>query len=137
MEKESVTYRCKGSKKCELRERCTSSSRGRGVKRLKGDELKEGMNKVFENERARAIYSKRKAMVEPVFSELRSRHGLNRFHRYGMRGVKLEFSLHCIAYNINRAIIEEERGIKAIRGIMLMIMGQARSKAIIILAICF
>ena len=42
-------------------------------------------------------------MVEPVFAELRERQGLKRFHRRGLAGVKVEFSLHCIAYNLKRA----------------------------------
>ncbi|KTD57539.1 hypothetical protein Lsha_2380 [Legionella shakespearei DSM 23087] len=46
----------------------------------------------------------RKAMVEPVFSHLRIRQNLNRFRRKGLLGVKIEFALHIMAYNISRAI---------------------------------
>ena len=53
---------------------------------------------------ARERYIKRQAMVEPVFSHLRYRQGLNRFRRKGLTGVRLEFSLHAMAYNLSRAV---------------------------------
>lgn len=46
----------------------------------------------------------RKAMVEPVFSHLRLRQNFNRFRRKGLVGVRVEFSLQIMAYNISRAI---------------------------------
>lgn len=46
----------------------------------------------------------RKAMVEPVFSHLRLRQNFNRFRRKGLCGVKVEFALQAMAYNISRAI---------------------------------
>ena len=52
---------------------------------------------------ARERYLKRQGMVEPVFSHLRYQQGLNRFRRNGLRGVRLEFSLHAMAYNLSRA----------------------------------
>jgi hypothetical protein len=99
-----VNYRGRQCKGCELAGRCTDDKKGRTIKRNEGDELKEAMAKVFENERARKEYVKRKGMVEPVFSEMRSVQNLNRFHRCGLRKVRVEFALHCIAYNLRRAI---------------------------------
>ncbi|MCB1863588.1 MAG: transposase, partial [Gammaproteobacteria bacterium] len=43
-------------------------------------------------------------MVEPVFSHLRYRQGLNRFRRKGLKAVRLEFSLHAMAYNLSRVL---------------------------------
>lgn len=100
-----VEYVCKNCAGCEFRDRCTSSQSGRTIERYEVDELKEAMAKVFENESARKIYGQRKAMVEPVFSELRGLQNLNRFLRRGIENVRVEFSLHCIAYNLRRAII--------------------------------
>ena len=102
-----VSYRCLSCGGCKLREGCTEGKSGRTIKRYEVDELKEAMALVFENERARKAYSRRKGMVEPVFSELRGVQGLNRFRRLGLKGVALEFSLHCIAYNLKRAIRHE------------------------------
>ncbi|WP_293725555.1 transposase, partial [Thiolapillus sp.] len=49
-------------------------------------------------------YVKRQGMVEPVFSHLRYQQGLNRFRRKGLAGVRVEFSLHALAYNLSRAV---------------------------------
>ncbi|WP_290608892.1 transposase [Arsenophonus sp. ENCA] len=43
-------------------------------------------------------------MVEPVFSALRGIQGLERFRRKGLLAVKLEFTLHAMAYNLSRAV---------------------------------
>ena len=43
-------------------------------------------------------------MVEPVFGYLRQVQGLNRFLRRGLRGVKVEFGLHILAYNLSRVV---------------------------------
>jgi transposase len=110
--KKYCRYRCKKCATCQLRAKCTSSKgSGRTIKRYDGDDLKEAMAEVFKHKRAREAYSRRKALVEPVFAELKERQGLRRFHRRGLSGVKLEFSLHCVAYNLKRASKLEESGL--------------------------
>lgn len=98
------TYQCSNFTDCPERPRCTRARDGRTIKRYEGEELKEAMAKVMSNERAQKAYRRRKAWVEPVYSELTDRQGLRRFHRRGLRGVRLEFALHCLAYNLRRAI---------------------------------
>lgn len=101
-------YRCRECAECSLRERCTSSKYGRSIKRYEKDELKEAMTEVMNQPAACAAYMKRQAMVEPVYSSLRYRQGLNRFRRFGAKKVRLEFSLHCIAYNVGRLVRLEQ-----------------------------
>ena len=96
-------YRCRNAGNCPRRKECTKSSRGRTVKRYDIDEVKEAMAQVMAQPRAKACYRKRQGMVEPVFGHLLHRQGLNRFHRRGLTKVRLEFSLHVIAYNLRRA----------------------------------
>lgn len=96
-----TTRACKG---CPLREKCTRSGRGRRVKRYEGEALKEAMALALEQPRARALYKRRAAIVEPVFAELRERQGLKRFHRKGRAKVAMEFALHCTAYNLKRVV---------------------------------
>ena len=55
--------------------------------------------------KAQSRYLKRQGMVEPVFGHLRERQGLNRFRRKGLSGVRLEFALHALAYNLSRAVV--------------------------------
>jgi transposase len=89
---------------CALRERCTESRYGRPLKRYEGEELKEAMAQVLRQPAARATYLRRGAIVEPCFAELRERQGLRRFHRRGLKSVRVEFALHCIAFNLKKAV---------------------------------
>ena len=102
-------YQCKHPEQCSYREQCTKSKQGRTVIRYEGEELKEAMRKVLEHPLAKARSRQRKWMVEPVFSALKDRQGLTKFHRRGLKKVKVEFALHCIAYNLGCAIRLERR----------------------------
>jgi len=62
------------------------------------------MAQVLNQPAARATYRRRQAIVEPCFAELRERQGLKRFHRRGLRAVRAEFALHCIAFNLKKAV---------------------------------
>ena len=95
------TKRCEG---CELRARCTQGKGGRVIVRFAGEEIKEMMEEVLSQLRARRQYRRRAEIVERVFAELGWRQGLKRFHRKGRAGSALEFSLHCIAYNLKWAL---------------------------------
>jgi transposase len=89
---------------CAQRGRCTTAKAGRVLHRFEGDELKEAMRQVLAQPAARQAYARRRAQVEPVFAELRERQGLTRFRRRGLAGVRLEFALHCTAYNLKRTL---------------------------------
>ncbi len=56
------------------------------------------------NPESKRIFSQRKSIVEPVFSALREIQELERFRRKGLSTVKLEFTLHALAYNLSRAV---------------------------------
>ena len=89
---------------CQLRDQCTTSSHGRMVRRYQGDDLKDLMAAVLSHPAARAKYRRRHAIVEPCFAQLRERQGLRRFHRRGLAAVRVEFALHCIAFNLKKAV---------------------------------
>ncbi len=97
-------YQCNECDGCPLRAKCTKSASGRTIKRFPDDDVKEAMREVLKHPLARRDYGRRKAMVEPVFSVLRDRQGLTRFRRKGLRAVRMEFSVHCVAYNIRTAL---------------------------------
>lgn len=92
---------CEG---CPLKDQCTSNKKGRRIKRYVMDEAKDALRQVMQHPKAKKTFSKRKAMVEPVFAYLRNIQGLNRFRRKGLEKVKLEFGLHLLAYNLSRAV---------------------------------
>ena len=89
---------------CPLKEQCTTSKRGRNIRRFKTDNERSLLKQVMEHPAAKAVFRKRQAMVEPVFGYLRTVQNLNRFRRRGLDKVKLEFSLHLLAYNLSRAV---------------------------------
>ncbi|AMO56997.1 IS1182 family transposase [Endozoicomonas montiporae CL-33] len=92
---------CEG---CPLKDQCTTNKKGRRIKRYAMDDAKDALRQVMQHPKAKKSFSKRKAMVEPVFAYLRDIQGLNRFRRKGLEKVKLEFGLHLLAYNLSRAV---------------------------------
>lgn len=99
-----VRYAGPACASCAQRPRCTRNSAGRHIKRYAGDGAKDALREKMAQPEQRARYVKRQGMVEPVFSQLRGRQGLNRFRRKGLKAVRLEFALHAMAYNLGRAM---------------------------------
>ncbi len=99
-----VVYGTPACAGCAQRERCTRSQSGRQIKRYICDAAKDALRAKMTQSEVRQCYRQRKAMVEPVFSQLRGRQGLNRFRRKGLTAVCLEFALHAMAYNLSRAM---------------------------------
>lgn len=89
---------------CTHKAACTKRAQGRQLKRYPSDGAKDALREKMQQPQERERYLKRQAMVEPVFSHLRYQQGLNRFRRKGLPGVRLEFSLHAMAYNLSRAV---------------------------------
>ena len=50
----------------------------------------------------RAIYGRRKALIEPVFGVLKEQRGMRQFRRRGLEKVAVELALAAIAYNLTR-----------------------------------
>lgn len=99
-------YGTRACKDCPLRTQCTSSvASPRRIGRHEGQEFKDAMVQVFRHPAARRRYARRCHIVEPVFAELKERQGLKRFRRRGSRGARLEFSLHCLAFNLKRGVL--------------------------------
>lgn len=97
-------YGTKACGKCPVRSACITAERGRRIERFATDAQREALRAVMEQPKVKTIFGKRQAMVEPVFSHLRGKQGLNRFRRMGLAAIKREFALHAIAYNIGRAL---------------------------------
>lgn len=89
---------------CKDRTACISTNRGRQIARFATDLQRDALRVVMEQPQVRTVFSQRKAMVEPVFSNLRGKQCLSRFRRMGLKGVMREFALHAIAHNISRAV---------------------------------
>ena len=90
-------------KNCPIRANCTKQKR-RYILRNEQDVERDALRQVMQQPQAQKAFRQRKAMVEPVFSQLRGKQGLNRFRRKGIAAVRREFSLHAMAYNLSRAV---------------------------------
>ena len=86
-----------------MRDQCTSKKQ-RIVERTHATELREQLAQRMSVPHKQARYRQRKAMVEPVFSVLRLKQGLNRFRRRHAGGARLELRLHLMAYNLGRVV---------------------------------
>ncbi|MDE9564003.1 transposase [Xenorhabdus bovienii] len=100
-------YRVYGSANCapcRQKNQCTRAKGGRKIKRYPEDEKRDELRLHMATPESKQILSQRKSIVEPVFSALRGIQGLERFRRKGLSAVKLEFTLHAMAYNLSRAV---------------------------------
>ena len=86
---------------CPLQDKCLNKKkdRGRRIKRYSTDSFLDAHKKKMEIEENRELLKKRKVIVEPVFSFLKSVQRINRFKRFGLNKVRLEFASAC-SYNL-------------------------------------
>jgi transposase len=97
-----VGYRSADCSGCALRDQCTNSKTSRTLKRYAGEEIKDAMAVVLRQPAALRQLRRRGVIIEPLFADLRERQRLTRFHRRGLKKVKVEFALHCAAYNLRK-----------------------------------
>jgi len=62
--------------------------------------VKERMRRKLLTERGRTVYAKRKAVVEPVFGQIKQARGLRQFLLRGLENVKAEWELWCLTHNL-------------------------------------
>lgn len=96
------TYRTTACGECPHKARCTRSAKGRSILRYEREELREALVQVMEQPGAQRRYRQRAPLSEGVFSALKDRQGLRRFRRRGLCGVRVEFALHCIAFDLGK-----------------------------------
>ena len=61
---------------------------------------KERMRRKLLTERGRTVYAKRKAVVEPVFGQIKQARGLRQFLLRGLTNVQHEWELWCLTHNL-------------------------------------
>lgn len=95
-------YRCKECKQCHHLGQCTKSPRGRSIWRRIVDEKIKAMRSKLDSKSGKAIYGKRKHIVEPVFGHIKSVIGFTGFSLRGLKKVNSEFKLVAIAHNLKK-----------------------------------
>ena len=95
-------YKCRGSKGCPLKTKCTKARRGRTVSISAHAEKFKAMRDKLETEAGKRIYQRRQAIVEPVFATLKRAMGFAGFLLRGLAKVRGEFVLLCLAHNLRK-----------------------------------
>jgi transposase len=75
---------------------------GQRCKRLQLTPTQRRMRQKLRSSAGRAVYGKRKGLVEPVLGTLKEQRGMNRFRLRGLAKVSIEFTLAAISYNLTR-----------------------------------
>ena len=97
---------CKG---CELKARCIRGRNGKcrslniPVGRVPGN-LTEAMAAKIDSEKGHKIYSQRIAIVEPVFANIRTHKGMDRFTLRSKAKVNIQWLLYCMIHNIGKIV---------------------------------
>ena len=95
-------YRCVECSSCQHFGQCTKSKTGRSIWRRLVDKNIKQMRSKLDSESGKAIYAKRKHIVEPVFGHIKAVIGFTGFHLRGLKKVKAEFKLVAIAHNLKK-----------------------------------
>jgi IS5 family transposase len=74
---------------------------GIGRNRIRSRPLRD-MRQKLRSPAGRAVYRRRKAVVEPVFGVLKQQRGMRQFRTRGLSKVGIEFTLAALAYNLTR-----------------------------------
>lgn len=84
--------------------KCTKVLRGRQIRRLINEEMREKLEAQYKRPECQAIYSKRKERVELPFGHIKRNLKMDAFLLRGKEGVNAEFSLLGSSFNIVRMI---------------------------------
>lgn len=77
-------------------------NRGGRLRQRAADPVLRRMRRKLRDPAGRAVYQRRKAIVEPVIGVLKEQRGMRRFARRGLRQVAVELALATTAYNLTR-----------------------------------
>ena len=95
-------YRCTACGNCRHFGDCTTNKRGRSIWRRPVDKKIKAMRSKLDSESGKAIYAKRKHIVEPVFGHIKAVLGFTGFSLRGLKKVNAEFKLVSIAHNLKK-----------------------------------
>lgn len=88
--------------RCRHYGQCTTSKRGRKIKRLHNEEVKLKLEAQYEEESSQEIYARRKTRVEHPFGHMKRNLKTDAFLLRGRDGVQAETSLLATCFNIAR-----------------------------------
>ena len=105
--KEQLVYRIKDANLCRRCKNfgiCTNARQGRKINRLIREELKEKIERQFNEPESQEIYVRRKTRAEHPFGHIKHNLGIRNFLLRGREGAKAEISIGATCFNIARMI---------------------------------
>ncbi|WP_164668300.1 IS1182 family transposase [Virgibacillus doumboii] len=98
-------YECQACPECPFQRECVkakSKSGKRTMTRTEADPVRESMRTKVQSDEGKAIYKQRKAIVEPVFGQIKECQGFRQFHLRGKDKVEGEFELLALSHNLRK-----------------------------------
>lgn len=96
-------YRCGDCKECAFRALCTESKRGFRSIEVREDHVEiRRIREKPKTEDGKAIYKKRKHIIEPIFGRWQHNWGIRRLRLRGLAGFSVELHLMAIAHNLSK-----------------------------------
>ncbi len=92
---------CKG---CRNYGKCTNAQSGRKIVRLLREEVREKLERQYEQSKSQEVYKRRKSRVEHPFGHIKRNLGMTNFLLRGKEGVQAELSIAATCFNIARMI---------------------------------
>jgi len=108
-------YKCKECTICSAKESCTKS-KYKTIIRDKNEHFVEANREKILSQEGKKEYQKRMHTVEPVFGNIKFNLGYRQFLLRGLKKVKGEFNLMCIAHNLKKIfkyVIENELNLRS------------------------
>lgn len=111
-------YRCSDCPDCPVRTQCTNHVSGLRSLELRADHAKvRKLREKVTTEDGKAIYKKRKAIIEPIFGRWQHNWGIRRLRLRGLAGFSVELHLMAIGHNLTKLLAFQQRvgavGVKA------------------------
>lgn len=98
-------YRCADCHECPFRAQCTEHASGLRSIELRVDHAEvRKIREKLKTESGKAIYKKRKAIIEPIFGRWQHNWGIRRLRLRGLAGFSAELHLLAIAHNVTKLI---------------------------------
>ena len=103
--------KCEG---CPFRKECLQNPDGyrRYTKNVIRDEFWRTVNEELGTEEGTELKIQRSIQVEGAFGVIKQDFGFTRFHRKGLKNVKMEFLLVCLGYNLKKYHLSRIRRMK-------------------------
>ena len=95
-------YRCRECRTCQYFGKCTKTTHGREIRIYDNTSQIYKMRSKLNTADGKRIYGRRKAIVEPVFGNIKHNLGFRQFLLRGLKKVKAEFTLIAIVHNIQK-----------------------------------